>query len=158
MPPPTFIKNATMKKLMLSAGFILTLAVSALAQKSEIYKTSDGAIHGYDAVAYFKQGKAVKGDTRYSYTWKDAKWLFASQQDLDLFKANPEQYAPQYGGYCAYGTSQGHKAPTDPQAFTVAGGKLYLNYDADIRKTWSKDQTGYIQKADKNWPAIKNKE
>jgi YHS domain-containing protein len=147
-----------MKKIMLLAGFILTVAASAVAQKSEVFKTSDGAVRGYDVVAYFKQGQAVKGDAKYSYTWKDAKWLFSSQQNLDLFKAKPEQYAPQYGGYCAYGTSQGHKAPIDPQAFTVIGGKLYLNYDADIKKTWSKDQAGYIQKADKNWPAIKDKE
>lgn len=143
---------------MLLAGFILTAAVSAFAQKAEIFSTADGAIRGYDAVAYVKQGKAVKGDTKYSYTWKDAKWLFASQQDLDLFKASPEQYAPQYGGYCAYGTSQGHKAPTDPQAFTVVGGKLYLNYNPSVKSTWVKDTTGYIQKADKNWQVIKDKE
>jgi YHS domain-containing protein len=147
-----------MKKLLLLAGFIFTVTVSALAQKSEIFKTSDGAIRGYDAVAYFKEGKPVKGDPKFSYTWKDAQWLFSSQKNLDLFKANPDQYAPQYGGYCAYGTSQGHKAPTDPQTFTVVKGKLYLNYNPSVKVMWVKDTIGYITQADKNWPGLKSKE
>jgi YHS domain-containing protein len=155
----TFIKiYATMQKTLLLAGFILTMAFSAVAQKSEIFSTSDGAVRGYDVVAYFKQDKAVKGDAQYAYTWKDAKWLFASQANLDLFKASPEQYAPQYGGYCAYGTSQGHKAPTDPQTWTVLDGKLYLNYNPSVKTMWVKDKPGYIAKADKNWPALKDKE
>ena len=147
-----------MKKLMLLAGFMMTIVASAIAQRSEVYTTSDGAIHGYDAVAYLKDSKAVKGDAKFAYTWKDAKWLFSSQQNLDLFKASPDKYAPQYGGYCAYGTSQGHKAPTDPQAWTVVDGKLYLNYNTEVLGMWRKDKPGYIQKADKNWPAIKDKQ
>jgi YHS domain-containing protein len=147
-----------MKKLLLLAGFILTASASAIAQKSEVFKTSDGAIRGYDAVAYFNQGQAVKGNAKYAYTWKDASWLFSSQQNLDLFKAHPEQYAPQYGGYCAYGTSQGHKAPVDPQEWSVVDGKLYLNYSSSVKSMWVKDRPGYIRMADKNWPAIKGKE
>ena len=147
-----------MKKLLLLTGIVLSMTVSALAQKSPVFTTSDGAIRGYDAVAYFKEGKPVKGDAKFAYTWKDAKWLFSSQKNLDLFKANPDQYAPQYGGYCAYGCSQGHKASIDPQAWTIVNGKLYLNYSQDVKGTWNKDQQGYIQKADKNWATIKDKE
>lgn len=147
-----------MQKLALLTGFILAIAVSSFAQTAEVFQTSDGAIRGYDPVAYFKEGKAVKGSPQLAYTWHDAKWLFSIQKNLDLFKASPEQYAPQYGGYCAYGTSQNHKAPIDPQAFTIVGGKLHLNYSSSIKATWNKDQTGYIQKADKNWPALKSKD
>src|SRR5882757_9078285 len=141
-----------MKKLLLLAGFILTVAASAMAQKAEVFTTSDGAIRGYDAVAYFKEGKPVKGDAKFAYTYKGASWRFSSQKNLDLFKTNPDQYAPQYGGYCAYGTSQGHKAPIDPQAWTIVNGKLYLNYSSSIKETWVKDKPGFIQMADKNWP------
>lgn len=147
-----------MKQVILAFGFVLAVAGSVFAQKSEIFMTSDGAIKGYDPVAYFKAGKAVKGDAKFAFTWKGANWLFANQQNLDLFKANPEKYAPQYGGYCAYGTAKGRKAPIDPQAWTVLDGKLYLNYDSDVKATWDKDRPGYIQKADKNWPMIKDKE
>jgi len=147
-----------MKQVILALGLILTITGSLLAQKSEVFTTSDGAIRGYDPVAYFMAGKPVKGDAKFSYTWRGASWHFASQQNLDLFKSNPEKYAPQYGGYCAYGTAKGHKAPIDPQAWTVLNGKLYLNYDADVKATWDKDRPGYIQKADKNWGEIKNKD
>lgn len=147
-----------MKQAILLFGLFLAMAGSVAAQKSEIYKTSDGAIKGYDAVAYFNAGKPVKGDSRYAYSWKGANWLFASQQNLDLFKASPDKYAPQYGGYCAYGTADGHKAPIDPQAWTVVNGKLYLNYSASVKAMWMKDQPGYIKKADQNWPGIKDKD
>jgi hypothetical protein len=76
---------------------------------------------------------------------------------MEDFKANPEKFAPQYGGYCAYGMSKGYKAPTDPQAWTIAGDKLYLNYNKDVQQTWSKSQQEFIEKADKNWPEIAKK-
>lgn len=147
-----------MKSMIFTFGLVLSLTGSVFAQKSEIFKTSDGAIRGYDAVAYFKDSKAVKGDPKFSYSWRGANWLFANQQDLDLFKATPDKYAPQYGGYCAYGTADGHKASIDPQAWTIVNNKLYLNYSMDVKSEWNKDQAGYIMKADKNWPAVKNKE
>ena len=71
---------------------------------------------------------------------------------------NPEKYAPQYGGYCAYGMSEGHKAPTDPNAWTIVDEKLYLNYSLEVKENWKKDQQQRIVKANKNWPQIKNKE
>lgn len=132
--------------------------MSLFAQKAEVFSTSDGAIRGYDAVEYFKQGKAIKGNPENVFLWKDAKWYFSSKENLALFKTNPEQYAPQYGGYCAYGLADGHKATTSPDAFTILDGKLYLNYDKAVRQLWNKKQKEYIQTADKNWPGLKNKE
>ena len=147
-----------MKQTILTVGFFLMMTVSLLAQKSEVFKTDEGAIKGYDPVAYFKDAKPVKGYKKFAYMWKDADWYFASQQNLDLFKSNPEKYAPQYGGYCAYGTAAGHKASTEPQTWTIVDNKLYLNYNNEVKSMWIKDKPGYIKKANENWPTIKDKE
>jgi YHS domain-containing protein len=115
---------------------------------------TDTAILGYDTVAYFTDGKPVKGQDALAYEWMGAKWKFASQAHLDLFKASPEKYAPQYGGYCAFGVSQGNLVSIEPDKFKVEGGKLYLNYDADVQATWLKDTAGYIKLADAKFPAL----
>ena len=83
-----------------------------------------------------------------------AKWLFSSAEHRDAFAKEPEKYAPQYGGYCAYGVSQGYAVKIEPDAWTIVNGKLYLNYDRGVQKTWEKDLPGYIAKADKNWPGV----
>ena len=147
-----------MRKLFGSFLFFLILAFSASAQKSEVFNTSNGAIHGYDPVAYFKESKAVKGNEKYSISWNSATWYFANQKNLELFKADPQMYAPQYGGYCAFGLATGHKAPTDPQAWTITDGKLYLNYNKEVQESWKKDENGYILKANKLWAVLKDKE
>ena len=146
-----------MKKAVIMTSFLLSM-LTIFAQKSEIFNPSNAAIHGYDPVAYFKENKPVKGDDKFSLSWKGAPWYFSNQQNLDAFKANPEKYAPQYGGYCAYGLADGHKAPTSPQAWTITGDKLYLNYDKDVQKLWNKKQKEYIETANANWPKVKNEE
>jgi YHS domain-containing protein len=118
---------------------------------------TDTAINGYDTVAYFTVGKPVKGEDNLAYEWMGAKWKFSSQANLDLFKANPEKYAPQYGGYCAYGVSQDNLVSIEPDKFKVEGGKLYLNYDADVQAKWLKDPAGYIKQADAKFPALLKK-
>ena len=110
--------------------------------------TSDTAILGYDTVAYFTEGKPVKGSDGFVTTWMGAKWKFASQAHLDLFKAAPEKYAPQYGGYCAYGVAVDNLVSIEPDKFKVLDGKLYLNYDADVQQKWLKNPTGFIKAAD----------
>jgi YHS domain-containing protein len=114
------------------------------------------AIQGYDPVAYFKQAMPVSGRPEYSYKWKGAVWQFSSQMNLDDFKANPEKFAPQFGGYCAYGMAEGHKAPTSYDAWTILDGKLYLNYNKNVQGLWNMDRAGNIEKAVKNWPTVKN--
>ena len=139
-------------------AFILATTFSTKAQKSEIFVKDDAAIRGYDAVAYFTAGKPMKGSKEFSVSYKGAVWYFSSKQNADLFKGNPEKYVPQYGGYCAYGMSDNHKAPTEPDAWTIINGKLYLNYNKDVQTKWNKKQQEYIITADKNWQVIKNKE
>lgn len=141
------------KNLILTLGFILMLG-NAMAQR-EIYSESNAAINGYDPVAYFKKSKPVKGNKQFSYSWKGANWYFENEENLKAFTAEPDKYSPQYGGYCAYGMAKGYKATTSPDAWSVVGGKLYLNYDRDVQKTWNEDQQSFIQKADKNWPSVK---
>lgn len=144
-----------MKQILLSSGVFLVTCLTVSAQQSEVFVKDNAAISGYGAVAYFKEGKPVKGSTDFVVTYRGATWLFANKANADLFKATPEKYEPQYGGYCAYGCSQGHKAKTSPDAWTIVNGKLYLNYNTDVKAMWSKDQQGYIKKADANWPKVK---
>ncbi|MEO6722963.1 MAG: YHS domain-containing (seleno)protein [Ferruginibacter sp.] len=145
-----------MKKsiMFLIGGLVTCVHISA---QSNIFIKDGKAINGYDAVAYFTESKPVQGKDELVYSWNNARWYFSSQQNLDSFKVVPEKYAPQYGGYCAYGLSEGHKAPTSPIAWTIVDGKLYLNYNSDVLKLWSKDRLERIEKADKNWPEIKDK-
>ena len=112
------------------------------------------AVKGTDVVAYFTDGRTVPGEREHAFEWKGANWRFASAEHRDLFAAQPEKYAPQYGGYCAYAVSQGATAPIDPEAWRIVDGKLYLNLDRDIQQIWQQDIPGYIAQADANWPEL----
>jgi len=112
------------------------------------------AIRGTDPVAYFTQGRPVAGREQFSHTWSEATWWFASADNRDRFAANPEQYAPQYGGFCAWAVSQGYTAAIDPQAWAIVDGKLYLNYSPGVQRRWERDVPGNIAKADANWPGV----
>lgn len=140
--------------LALLTALFLAAPDAAFAVKPVNASFWSGAIKGYDPVAYFKEGKPVKGTGAYRHQWMGAIWYFASAENRDLFQKNPAKYAPQYGGYCAYAVSQGSTADIDPGAWTIFDGKLYLNYSLDVKKTWEKDIPGYIAKADKNWPNL----
>ena len=133
-----------------------TAEASAVETQAIHYFVDDNglAIRGTDPVAYFTQGEPVAGNSEYTYTWNDATWQFASAENRDLFAANPDQYAPQYGGFCAWAVSQGYTASIDPNAWRIVGGKLYLNYSQGIQKRWERDIPGNIRKADANWPEV----
>ena len=109
------------------------------------------AINGYDAVAYFRASTPTKGSVEFSAEWSGSNWLFSSAENKNTFLTNPTVYAPQYGGYCSYAASLGSLAPTDPNAWTIHSGKLYLNASLSVRTTWLQDKEGNIAKADKNW-------
>lgn len=145
-----------MKQLILLISFVSFFSTQVVAQQKQIFSKNNIAVNGYDVVAYFTESKPVKGNEEYSVTWKESKWLFSTKEYAALFKENPEKYAPQYGGYCAYGSSRGYKAKTEPDAWSIINGKLYLNYNLQIRDVWNKDAENYIKKADANWPTIKD--
>ena len=146
-----------MKKIVLSVAVALFTMYSH-AQKSEVFTSKGYAVNGYDVVGYFTQGKPVEGKKTFLYQWHNAYWLFSTKQNLDSFSHSPEKYAPQFGGYCAYGVSEGHKATTEPDAWTIVDGKLYLNYNKDVQQLWKKDIPGRIKKAEENWVNVKDTE
>jgi YHS domain-containing protein len=111
------------------------------------------AIYGYDTVAYFTQSEAVKGDDKITSDYKGATWHFSSPEHKSLFDANPEKYAPQYGGYCSYAMSRGRFVGVDEEAFTIYNDKLYLNYSKSVREDWLEDKDGFIELADVEYPA-----
>jgi YHS domain-containing protein len=128
--------------------------LGASAWAGEYFEKDGAALRGYDPVAYFDENKPVKGLPAHKAEHKGSTFHFASKANRDAFAADPAKYAPQYGGFCAFGTAGGYKAAIDPAAFTVVAGKLYLNYDRDVQRQWSKDIPGFIRKADRNWPAV----
>ncbi|WP_422371181.1 YHS domain-containing (seleno)protein [Hoeflea sp.] len=109
------------------------------------------AIEGHDPVAYFTMNKPVPGNPAITATYEGAVYRFSSEENRKLFEAAPARYAPQYGGYCAYGAAKGYKAPVEVDKFSIVDGKLYLNYNGQVQSTWVKDTAGYIEKADAWW-------
>ena len=141
--------------LLLAAAMFLSTAAFAGKLADPVNQTSKGiAVKGYDMVAYFIDGQPAKGDQAITYEWNGATWRFASAEHRDLFASEPEKYAPQYGGYCAYGVSQGATVSFDPNAWTIVDGKLYLNLSKRIQKKWGKDIPGYIDLANQKWPNL----
>ncbi len=138
-----------------STLLLCLLALPALAV-DPVYTSrfSDVAIKGYDAVAYFATSEAVEGDKSFTHTWNGAEWRFISAEHRDLFAADPEKYARQYGGYCAYAVSKGSTASVDPEVWRIWEGKLCLNYSKSVGVKWSADIPGNIAKGDKNWPRL----
>ncbi len=155
--------NKTFAAILVASTIGLTASFAAvspaMAQKPEIYTGvfSKQAVGGYDPVAYFTQGKPVKGDRAFSTTYKGTVWQFSSAQNRDAFIATPEAYAPQYGGYCAWALAENKLAKGDPNFWNIVDGKLYLNYNASIQKKWLADVPGFIEKADQNWPSVLDK-
>ncbi|NVJ99211.1 MAG: YHS domain-containing protein [Alphaproteobacteria bacterium] len=141
---------------VLTAIIFFILSPSAFAGEDPIYTGvfSNKAAGGYDVVAYFTEGKPVKGEKVYQTSYMGAEWRFASMAHKEAFEADPARYAPQYGGYCAWAMARGYTASGDPKEWRIVDGKLYLNYDADIKAKWEKDIPGFIAKANVNFPNL----
>jgi hypothetical protein len=112
------------------------------------------AIHGFDPVAYFTEGKPTGGDPRFTTQWQGAEWRFASAENRELFLADPERYAPQYGGYCAWAVSRGNLADIDPDQWLIQDDRLYLNFSGFTNLRFKTRLKANIQAADQNWPEI----
>jgi hypothetical protein len=132
----------------------VALAAAGAVHADPVFVTEEGAIRGYDPVAYHLDGQAVRGRDDIVHSWQGAEWHFADEKNRDLFAADPDAYAPRYGGFCAFGTSRGYQVSTQPEAFSIVDGALYLNYNTDVQQTWNKDQPGYIRLADEHWPGL----
>ena len=148
------MRSATRAATFLIIGLLFSAPALAV---EPVYSADGAAIHGYDPVAYFTEEKPVKGDPAHSATYQGATWHFASAANRDTLTAAPEKYAPQYGGYCAWAVANNYTASTDPDAWSIRDGKLYLNYSKSVQSQWNEDIPGHISRGDRNWPRIKDK-
>lgn len=142
--------------VMFSISFVVSraLRVTPLAWSHDEVNMpfwSNEAINGYDPVAYFKVGQAIPGTDDIALEWNQARWLFSSIENRNLFESNPEQYAPQYGGYCGYAVSKGFTANTDPEVFEILNDKLYLFVGEKEKQEWMKNWRENIRKCEDNW-------
>jgi len=137
----------------------LFLTTGAFASEPAVYTglLSNTGAGGYDTVSYFETGKPTKGSSDYTTEYQGATWRFANAKNLARFQANPEHFAPAYGGYCAWAVAQGNLAKGDPRHWTIRDGRLYLNYNQSVQDRWLKDTEGFIRQADANWPNVLGK-
>lgn len=126
----------------------------AMARENPTYVELGAAIRGADPVAFFTQNRAVEGRSTITYEWNYGTWRFVSVRHRNLFAANPERYAPQFGGYCAFALGRGMLAPTEPPAYVIHEGRLYLAFNRGTMKRFKRKLDENIAKAEKNWPTI----
>lgn len=143
-----------LSSLVLALAAFITANPAYAAEPVQTGRFSNTAISGYDAVAYFRDGKPVKGVKAFSTSYQGAQWRFSSADNLAAFEADPAAYAPQYGGYCAWAVAQDYTAPGNPKNWAIVDGRLYLNYNDDIQSRWQKDIPGFIAKGNANWPNV----
>lgn len=143
--------------LIKSAAIAASLVISSFSFAADIdvnANDNDLAIHGYDAVSYFTDSKPVKGVQKYTATYKSAIYQFSSEPNRNSFQQNPENFAPQFGGFCAMGVALNKKLDTDPTAWKIVEGKLYLNLNKAVQKKWLSDVPGNLETADRVWSGI----
>lgn len=146
------------KRGLLMSFSLVMMALAGTGQTASGMAQADApAIKGYDAVAYFTEGKALQGSASFSYVWHGMTWQFTTKEHRDLFAGSPEKYAPQYDGYCAWAMAEARKAHTDPEVWQIVGGKLYLNCSRSAHEKWSRDIPGNIRKADEHWKKFSGK-
>ena len=138
-------------------AIVAVLISAGTVQADTVFQKDGAAIGGYDPVAYFTDARPVIGKAAHTYQWDGATWRFSSAESRAKFASAPEKYAPRFGGFCAWAVSQGYTAKTDPDAWSIVDGVLYLNYSNGVREMWNTDQSGNIAKGNKNWPGIKSK-
>lgn len=142
----------TMAVFVIAAG--MTAIATANSQPPVNVSRGQLALRGYDAVAYWSSGQPTQGSTSFEHRWNGAIWRFASAANRDQFIKEPERYAPEFGGYCAYAVSRGYTADGDPNAWRIIDNRLYLNYSKRVHRLWEEDVPGNIAKGRKNWPGV----
>lgn len=152
-----------LKKILIAVAAVAVIGFGAfhaylyslgIYDTAPVYQTARGALDGYDPVAFFAGGGPVAGRPDLTHEWNGAAWHFASEENLAAFRRTPEQYAPQFGGYCAYAVANGYTAKTAPEAWHIADGKLYLNFDTKVRDQWLANKAEFIRAAAQNWPGV----
>ena len=162
----SYYRNANTLSVFLKLCFALLVAFTAITEsQAQQFQgkyfnnlNNDGVIiDGYDAIAFFTDNKPVKGDAKFQYSYEDAIYYFASQEHLDLFKANPEKYKVQFGGWCAYAVSLGRIAPIDVNTFSIVNDRLVIQHNQRAVDGWNKDVKGNLTLANRYWPSVSSK-
>lgn len=148
-----------MRKFFVALAFALGASFAAAPAQADQAPVHTGllsrvAVDGYDPVAYFTDGRPVRGTTQHRVTHQGYEYRFASAEHLAAFRANPARYLPQYGGYCAWAVAQGYTAAGNPNNWRIVDGRLYLNYNDEIQTRWERDIPGFIRSANGNWPRV----
>jgi len=138
----------------LPAALLPVILAGRASAQGRVLAEDGVAIRGFDPVAYFTEGRPVRGSAAFTHEWGGATWRFASAANRDQFAADPGRYAPAYGGFCAFAVSEGYTAPTDPNAWRIVEGRLFLNYDRSVQRRWERDIPGRIARGDANWPRL----
>ncbi|MCV2369350.1 YHS domain-containing (seleno)protein [Roseateles oligotrophus] len=162
MNTTSIARRSLLAALIIGAGLLATLPQLALAYEqnstSELNLDQQGlALQGIDPVAYFTVGVPTAGKPEFTAKHRGASYRFASAANRDAFKADPNKFAPQYGGFCAMGVALDKKLDGDINAWKIVDNKLYLNVNKDVQKKWSEDIAGNLVKANSSWPEIKNR-
>ena len=144
------------RRTILAAPALMLLPTLARAATPPVYAEGGIAIDGTDPTGYFTAGAPVAGDPAITLDWQGATWRFASAEARALFEGDPQRYAPQFGGYCAWAVAEGYTASTVPDAWTLHDGKLYLNFSRGVRRRWERDIPGNIARGEANWPGVLN--
>ncbi len=149
-----------MRALLVALGLTLaaftTAPAPAFAETAPVYTPllSNVGVSGYDVVAYFTDGRPMRGSAQFKTTHQGVEYRFASAEHLAAFRANPTRYLPQYGGYCAWAVSQNYTASANPNNWRIVEGRLYLNYNSEIQQRWEQNIPGHISDANANWPRV----
>jgi YHS domain-containing protein len=144
-----------MKASLLTLITSLVVAFFSVATSAgEQYTKRGYAVSGYDTVAYFTVGAPTKGDKKISTEWNGAKWLFSSEENKQLFIANPEKYAPAYDGHCAFAAGIGKKVSAKPTLWKIIDGRLFLNFNTAANNRWLENPESYIKDGDVNWKEL----
>ena len=139
-----------------AVGLTCSFVMAGQVRAGEFYEKHGVAIDGYDPVAYFEDHKADKGNDTLAYSYKGSIFWFASPSHRDRFTTTPERFAPQFGGFCAYGIAEGTKAKSDGDVWEIVDGKLYLNYDRGIQTKWTRGKDVFIREAEAQWPSVQS--
>ena len=142
----------TLKQLLATA--FIAIPFMAMAGVDTETDENDVILAGHDVVAYFTESKPVLGKAMFTAVHNDAIYRFSSAGNRDMFTKTPDKYAPQYGGFCAYGVTLGQKFEIDGKAFEVVDGKLYVNKNLKVYETWKKDIPENIKSANTKWDGI----
>jgi len=152
----TLIHRISSTIASLALGMALVYTAAANAGHDTETDSNDVILAGHDVVAYFTQGKPVEGSSKYTAVYNGAIYQFSNKRNRNTFREDPARYAPQYGGFCAYGMTFGKKFEVDGKAFEVVDGKLFVNKNRSVYKTWAEDIPKHIAQAEGQWPSVEH--